>query len=96
MKNKRLLIVVGIVCLALIVAMLPFASACAPKAKPGQVLKIGITLPSCVPSVGPRHSEAPAALLLTEPLKLLILNHWRFHPVTYRGDYPVLYLENPD
>ena len=46
MKNKRLLIVVGIVCLALIVAVLPFASACAPKAEPGQVLKIGMTTPS--------------------------------------------------
>jgi len=47
MKNKRLLIVAGVICLALIVAMLPIAGACgAPKAKPGQVLKIGITTPT--------------------------------------------------
>jgi len=46
MKNRRLVIVAAFICLALIVAALPFASACGPKAKPGQVLKIGMTTPS--------------------------------------------------
>jgi len=45
MKSKRLLIVAGVLCLALVVAMLPFVSACAPSAKE-QVLKVGITTPS--------------------------------------------------
>jgi len=46
MKNKRFLIVVGIICMVLVVAMLPFAGACGPKDQPGQVLKIGMTTPS--------------------------------------------------
>jgi branched-chain amino acid transport system substrate-binding protein len=46
MKSKRLLVVVGIVCLGLVVTMLPFASACGPKAKPGQTLKIGMSTPT--------------------------------------------------
>jgi len=50
MKSKRLLVVVGIVCLALVVTMLPFASACAPKAKPGQTLKVGMITPSTGPA----------------------------------------------
>jgi len=48
MKNKRLLIVAGVVCLALMVAILPFASACAPEGKTG--LKVGITTPSTGPA----------------------------------------------
>jgi len=47
MKHKKLLIVAGVICLALIVAALPFASACAPKEK---TLKIGITTPSTGPA----------------------------------------------
>jgi len=47
MKSKRLLIVAGVICLALIVAVLPFASACAP-GEP--TLKIGITTPSSGPA----------------------------------------------
>lgn len=45
MKSKRLLIVAGVLCLALVVAMLPFVSACGPAAGE-KVLKIGITTPS--------------------------------------------------
>jgi len=45
MKSKRLLVVAGVLCLALVVAMLPFAGACAPAAGE-KVLKIGITTPS--------------------------------------------------
>jgi branched-chain amino acid transport system substrate-binding protein len=44
--TKKSLIVTGILCLALIVAILPFAGACAPKAQPGQVLKIGMMNPT--------------------------------------------------
>jgi len=47
MKNKRLLIIAGVICLALILAMLPITSACAPKEK---TLKIGITTPSSGPA----------------------------------------------
>jgi len=45
MKNKRLLIVAGVLCLALVVATLPFVSACGPEAGE-KTLKIGITTPS--------------------------------------------------
>ena len=45
MKNKKLLIIAGVACLALIVLMLPFVSACAPEAGE-KVLKIGITTPT--------------------------------------------------
>ena len=45
MKNKRLLIVAVVLCLALVVAMLPVTSACAPSTEE-QVLKVGITTPS--------------------------------------------------
>ena len=48
MKHKRLLTVTGIICLALIVAALPFASACAPSGE--KTLKIGITTPSTGPA----------------------------------------------
>ena len=47
MKSKRLLIIAGVICLALILASLPFAGACAPKEK---TLKIGITTPSSGPA----------------------------------------------
>jgi branched-chain amino acid transport system substrate-binding protein len=47
MKNKRLLIATGVICLALMVTVLPFASACAPE---GKTLKIGITTPSTGPA----------------------------------------------
>ena len=47
MKHKKILIIAGIFCLALIVAALPFASACAPEEK---TLKIGITTPSTGPA----------------------------------------------
>ena len=47
MKHKKILIIAGVFCLALIVAALPFASACAPKEK---TLKIGITTPSTGPA----------------------------------------------
>ncbi|MFQ6122881.1 MAG: ABC transporter substrate-binding protein [Dehalococcoidales bacterium] len=47
MKNKKLPIIVGVICLALIMATLPFAGACAPTEK---TLKIGITTPSTGPA----------------------------------------------
>ena len=47
MKNKRLLIATVVVCLALMVTMLPFVSACGgPEAQPGQTLKIGMSTPT--------------------------------------------------
>ena len=45
MKSRRLLIVAGVLSLALVVATLPFVSACAPEAGE-KTLKIGITTPS--------------------------------------------------
>jgi len=45
MKSRRLLIVAGVLCLALVVATLPFVSACGPEAGE-KTLKIGITTPS--------------------------------------------------
>jgi len=50
MKCKRLPIVAVVVCLALILVVLPFISACGPKVEPGQTLKIGITTPSTGPA----------------------------------------------
>ncbi len=50
MKSKRLLIVTVVVCLALMVTVLPFASACGPKGQPGQTLKVGISTPSTGPA----------------------------------------------
>ena len=50
MKNKRFLIVVTVICLALIVTALPFASACTPKTKPGQELKVGMMTPTTGPA----------------------------------------------
>jgi len=46
MKQRKLLTIAMVVCLVLTVALLPYISACAPKAKPGQTLKIGITTPT--------------------------------------------------
>ena len=43
MKHKKLLTIAGVIFLAVMLATLPFASACAPKEK---TLKIGITTPS--------------------------------------------------
>lgn len=48
--TRKSLIVAGILCLALIVAILPFTSACAPKAQPGQVLKVGMMNPTTGPA----------------------------------------------
>lgn len=50
MKHRRLLVIAVVVCLALLVATLPSISACAPKPKPGQTLKVGITTPSTGPA----------------------------------------------
>lgn len=43
---RKLVVLISILCLVLIMALLPLASACAPKAKPGQVLKVGIMTPT--------------------------------------------------
>jgi len=48
--TKKSLMVIGVLCLALVVAVMPFAGACAPKAQPGQVLKIGMMNPSTGPA----------------------------------------------
>ena len=49
MRSKKLLTLAAIV-LAIMVVVLPFASACGPKAKPGQVLKVGMITPSTGPA----------------------------------------------
>lgn len=46
MKRNRRLMLVGAICLALIIALTPLASACGPKAQAGQVLKIGMMTPT--------------------------------------------------
>lgn len=46
MKSKRLLILIGVICAVLLVSLLPLASACGPKAQPGQVLKVGMMTPT--------------------------------------------------
>jgi len=48
-KNKRLMVVTGIICIALIIAMLPLISACAP-GDTDKTLKIGITTPTTGPA----------------------------------------------
>jgi len=48
MKGKRLLIVSGVLCLAVIMALLPVAGACAPAGE--QTLKIGMSTPSTGPA----------------------------------------------
>lgn len=51
MKNRKLMVLVMVICLALMVAALPFVSACgAPKAQPGQTLKVGMTTPTTGPA----------------------------------------------
>ncbi len=47
--TKRL-IIAGVVFLAVMIAILPFSSACSPKAQPGQELKIGAMTPSTGPA----------------------------------------------
>jgi branched-chain amino acid transport system substrate-binding protein len=44
--SKKSFIVVGVLCLALVIAVMPLAGACAPKAQPAKVLKIGMMNPS--------------------------------------------------
>jgi len=44
MRSKKLLTLAGIVCLALMVVALPLASACGPKPKPGEELKVGLLI----------------------------------------------------
>ena len=48
--TRKTLIVTGILCMALVVILLPFAGACAPKAQPGQVLKVGMMNPTTGPA----------------------------------------------
>jgi branched-chain amino acid transport system substrate-binding protein len=50
MRSKKLLIITGIVLAIIMIAVLPLTSACGPKAKPGQVLKIGMSTPSSGPA----------------------------------------------
>lgn len=51
MKDKRLLKgLMVFICLALLVVMLPFVGACSAKAKPGQVLKVGMMTPTTGPA----------------------------------------------
>ncbi len=50
MKNKKLLIINTIICLALLVMMIPIIGACGPKEHPGQTLKIGIMTPTTGPA----------------------------------------------
>jgi len=46
MKNRRLLIGIVVVCLALMIAALPIVSACGEPDKAGKTLKVGITTPT--------------------------------------------------
>jgi branched-chain amino acid transport system substrate-binding protein len=46
MKNMRLLVMAGLICLALVLAMLPAFSACSPGGGGGKTLKVGMTTPS--------------------------------------------------
>jgi branched-chain amino acid transport system substrate-binding protein len=50
MKNKKLLIINTIICLALLMMMIPFLSACGTKEHPGQTLKVGIMTPTTGPA----------------------------------------------
>jgi branched-chain amino acid transport system substrate-binding protein len=50
MKNKTLLIINTIVCLALLTFMVPFLSACGPAEHPGLTLKVGIMTPTTGPA----------------------------------------------
>jgi len=70
MKNKKILIVAGVICLALMVTALPFASACAPGEE--KTLKIGISTPSTGPAAekgGPMgHANLDAIRYINEEL----------------------------
>ncbi len=48
--TRKTFIVAGILCLALVVMLLPFAGACAPKAEPAKVLKVGMMNPTTGPA----------------------------------------------
>lgn len=48
--TRKTLTVAVILCLSLVVAMLPFASACAPKSQPAKVLKVGMMNPTTGPA----------------------------------------------
>jgi len=50
MKSRKTLIVVGTVCLALILAMLPVVSSCGPAEESAQTLRIGISTPTTGPA----------------------------------------------
>lgn len=50
MKAKRAIILVWVICLALMVTLLPVTTSCAPKAKTGQVLKVGMMTPTTGPA----------------------------------------------
>ena len=50
MKNKRLLVVTAVICLALMIAALPFVSACGTDEAEVKTLKIGITTPTTGPA----------------------------------------------
>jgi branched-chain amino acid transport system substrate-binding protein len=49
MKNRKILIIIAVICLALIVVSLPFLSACG-ESKEGKTLKIGISTPTTGPA----------------------------------------------
>ncbi len=50
MMMKKIRLSVLMICLATIIAILPFGEACAPKAQPGQVFKVGMMTPSTGPA----------------------------------------------
>jgi len=50
MKNRRLLVVTAVICLALMIAALPFVSACGTDEAEVKTLKIGITTPTTGPA----------------------------------------------
>jgi branched-chain amino acid transport system substrate-binding protein len=50
MKNKKLIIINTIICLALLALMVPFISACGPSEHPGLTLKVGIMTPTTGPA----------------------------------------------
>ena len=68
MKHKKLLTSLIVICLALMVATLPFASACAPEEKS---LKIGITTPTTGPAA---EKGSPMGTAILTPLNMSILN----------------------
>jgi branched-chain amino acid transport system substrate-binding protein len=50
MRNKKLLIVAAVICLALMVAVLPLVSACSAGGGGGKTLKVGMTTPTTGPA----------------------------------------------